>query len=174
MQLHDPPNLAAGRPVDWDLRLGSDLKVTAGPNDAGVHRARRPACAAIERGRHRKFDHGNELVEHRTSPGALDVGIEVGEAVFDGKAPLQRIGILLDDHVAVLAHGARARARRDADADGACDRERPQVLRVVGQVAEPLAEQPGRREGAESLGADALRPAATYVPVDAQRQDRFV
>src|SRR4029077_15560726 len=97
VQLHDPPNLAAGSAIDWNLCLRSDLEVTAGPNEARIYGARCAARAPIEQGRHRKFDQGNELVEHRIPPGALDVGIEVRDAVFDGKTPLELVGVLLDD-----------------------------------------------------------------------------
>jgi len=55
----------------------------------------------------------------------------------------------LDVGVAFLVDRRRARPGRDAIADEPRDRERPQVLPLVGQVAEALAEEDRRSERAE-------------------------
>src|SRR5205807_9253831 len=67
-----------------------------------------------------------------------------------------------------------ARAARNANAHRTGQRDGAQVHRAVGQVAEAFAEEKRRRQGTERLRTDALRAAATDVPVDTCRQDRLV
>src|SRR5690349_6592904 len=77
----------------------------------------------------------------------------------------------LDAGPPLVVEGRAARARRDRDAHLAGDRERAEVLEVVGQIAETLAEEERRREGRERFRADALRAAAADIDVEARREN---
>src|SRR6185437_2159376 len=97
--------------------------------------------------------------------------LQVRKAVLEREADVEHVRMLLDGFVAVLVRRGRALAARDADAHRSGERERAQPLRVVAQVAEALAEEYRRRDGAEGLGADALRAARADVPVHADGRD---
>src|SRR5439155_23642649 len=76
--------------------------------------------------------------------------------------------------VAFIVDRRRARTRRDADAELSGHGERAQIFHVIRQIAQTLAEEQRRREGRKGLGADALRPAAADIPIDAGGEDRLV
>src|SRR4029453_12441194 len=86
----------------------------------------------------------------------------------------ERMRMALDALLAFVVDGGRAGSRRDAVADESGHRERTQVLHLLRQVAEALAEEQRRSERAERFSADALCAPTADVRVDADRQQRLV
>src|SRR5438128_10245649 len=59
MQLRDPTHAATAATIDRNDRLDRELDVLARPDDSRIHRACGATRSAIERRRHREFDHGD-------------------------------------------------------------------------------------------------------------------
>src|SRR5262249_5259493 len=157
VKLRDPAHAAAAAAVDRNLSLDRELEIPARPDDSRVDRSRGAARAAIEPGRQGDLDHRDHAVERLAQPHVFHERLQVDEAVLEREAPLEEVRMLIDAPLAVLVDARAAGARRDADSELAGDREWPQELRIFRQVAEALAEENRRREGAERLAADSFR-----------------
>src|SRR4030095_4476185 len=85
-----------------------ELEIFTRPDDTGVHRARRlPREPAIERVTDVDLHERDEPVDDHGQPHVPNERLKIGQAVHDGKAPLEDIGVLLDLHleIAVVVDG---------------------------------------------------------------------
>src|ERR1700689_1870837 len=122
MKLPQPAIAVPGQAVDRDDRLGADLIILPGPDQAGLDGAGGlAALAAIHRRRHGHLDHRDQTVEGRGQPHVLHVMLQIFEAVFDGDAVIEIVGM---QHRAVRT--VARRLEREVVAKIAGDRKRPQ------------------------------------------------
>ena len=148
-----------GQAVDRDDRLGADLIILPGPDQAGLDRAGGlAALAAVHRRRHGHLDHRDQTVEGRGQSHVLHVMLQIFKAVFDGDAVIEIVGV---QHRTVRA--VARRLEREVVAEIAGDRKRPQPRQRRGQIAHALAPIEHRRQRgvigrAEGLDAPGMRP----------------
>ena len=87
-------------------------------------------AVVVERRAHVEFHQGDQVRERMRQPHVLHVLLEVGQAVLEGKAPVQRLGVERPVRIHVVT------GDRPAHRPG--QRERLQVFQRVGQVAKAL------------------------------------
>src|SRR5690242_7117486 len=93
VQLDDAADVAPRPAVHRNDRLGADLEVLPGPDDARIDRAGGLAGeAAVQGRREAELDERNEAVEGRRQAHVAHEGLQVLQAVLDGEAGLERVG----------------------------------------------------------------------------------
>ncbi len=118
MELDDTAEAVPGLLVDRNNGLGADLVVRAAPDDPRLHRSDRLARDAVDRRRKSDLDEWNHLAERWTQTDVLHAALQIGKAVFEGKAVI--------DIVRIGRAGAFGLSRK-IHTEVAGDRERAQI-----------------------------------------------
>src|SRR5438270_3533615 len=159
MQLGDEADAVSALIIHRKDRLGGELHMLPGPDEAGIDRAGRAAAAGPCRRREREFDDRRQLRNKRAEAQVAHIVLEIEQAVLDRAAPFDRLGL-----VSPTREGISKRAGNG---------ERPQKFHAVGEIAEAFAQLDRRRESRASLG-DRLAAGAANLPIQPRGEDELV
>ena len=91
MQLHEGAETVSGRMRSGNDRLGTDLKILAGPDDAWLDRAGRYLSRTdiADGRRERDLDKRDQLVEGLPQADVFDAALQIRKAVLKGEAVVE-------------------------------------------------------------------------------------
>ena len=91
--LNDSSNVRTGRAVDRDYSFSANLEIARLPKQAGVDGPRSLAASVIQWSDHCEIDQRNDVSKRQQPVDLFYMIIKVGQAVFDGDSPVQRVWI---------------------------------------------------------------------------------
>ena len=93
LHVEDKSNVGTCSLVHRDHGFGADLAVSAFPKNARTDGSGGVSAAAILRALHGKFDQRNHIAKRTRESGVLDMLLVIENAVFEGDAPFEDVGI---------------------------------------------------------------------------------
>src|SRR6202171_4726483 len=128
LYLKDRTDIRPGMSVDGYDGFRAELAVFGLPENTGVDRAGGRLPTPVEWRTHRKLDERNHIPEGTRQADILHMLLQIGHAVFQGKTPLQRIGIERTVGIGGLTGNRHA--------EDAGQRKRLEVFEAIRQVAQ--------------------------------------